>query len=186
MSSPFPDKTLEAVSACTRALGRLEFADGAVAQSGAATLSGLRAFGDRLALRARFHDISIHQRLRPKSAPDSEFFDALELARIDAIGVQWLKGVGRNLIEHPGLEPDGVRWLAFEKLSGLPAPREKTELVRKLREQLPRKVLDGLGPLSTLLHDQQRFGDAAARWIRSAVSHIPKTETPRRLPLAAS
>ena len=51
VSSPFPDKTVEAVGACTRALGRLEFADAAVAQSDAATLSGLRAFGDRLALR---------------------------------------------------------------------------------------------------------------------------------------
>ena len=87
MSSPFPDKTVEAVGACTRALGWLEFADAAVAQSDAATLSGLRAFGDRLALRARFHDMSIHERSRPTKTPDSDLFDALELARLDTIAM---------------------------------------------------------------------------------------------------
>ena len=162
MSSPFPDKTVEAVGACTRALGRLEFADAAVAQSDAATLSGLRAFGDRLALRARFHDMSIHQRSRPTKTPDSDLFDALELARLDTIGVQWLQGVAKNLLSHPGIEPDGVRWLAFEALSGLAAPREKADLVGRLRKQLPRNVADGLASLSAFSRDQQRFSEEAA------------------------
>ncbi len=178
MSSPFPDKTVEAVGACTRALGRLEFADAAVAQSDAATLSGLRAFGDRLALRARFHDISIHQRSRPPKAPDSDLFDALELARLDTIGVQWLQGVAKNLLSHPGVEPDGVRWLAFEALSSLAAPKEKADLVRRLRQQLPVKVADGLTSLSAVLRDQERFSEEAARWVRSAVPHIPKADAP--------
>ena len=178
MSSPFPDRTLEAVGACTRALGRLEFADAAVAHSDAATLSGLRAFGDRLALRARFHDISIHQRSKPAKTPDSDLFDALALARLDTIGVQWLKGVGKNLLAHPGIEPDAVRWLAFEALSGQPAPREKTELVRRLRQQLPEKVIAGLGPLSGVLKDQQRFSEEAAKWVRSAIPHIPRADAP--------
>jgi cobaltochelatase CobT len=178
VSTPFPDKTLEAVGACTRALGRLEFADAAIAQSNAATLSGLRAFGDRLALRARFHDISIHQRVRPTAAPDGDLFDALELARLDTIGVQWLKGVARNLLEHPGLDSDAVRWLAFEALSGIAAPKEKTEMVRRLRQQLPRTIVDGLAPLSSLLRDQSRFGDVAAKWVRSAVPHLPRAEAP--------
>jgi len=178
VSRPFPDKTIEAVGACTRALGRLEFADAAVAQSDAATLSGLRAFGDRLALRARFHDLSIHQRSRPTKTPDSDLFDALELARLDTIGVEWLQGVAKNLLSHPGNEPDGVRWLAFEALSGLAAPREKADLVGKLRKQLPRKVTDGLASLSAFSRDQQRFSERAAKWIRSAAPHIPKADAP--------
>jgi cobaltochelatase CobT len=177
VSSPFPDRTLEAVGACTRALGRLEFADAAVTQSDAATLSGLRAFGDRLALRARFHDISIHQRSRPTNAPDSDLFDALELARLDALGVQWLKGVENNLLAHPGIELDGVRWLAFEALSGRPAPKEKSELVGRLRQQLPGKVAAGLAFLAGALKDQQRFSEEAVKWVRSAVTHI-RADTP--------
>lgn len=176
-SSPFPDKTIEAVGACTRALGRLEFADAAVASSDAATLSGLRAFGDRLALRARFHDASIHQRSRPAGTL-ADLFDALELARLDAIGVQWLQGVAKNLLAHPGVEPDGVRWLAFEALSGLTAPKEKTDLVRRLRQKLPKNVVDGLTSLLAVLKDQSRFSEEAAQWVRLAAPHIPNTDAP--------
>jgi len=176
-TSPFPDKTLEAVGACTRALGRLEFADAAVASSDAATLSGLRAFGDRLALRARFHDASIHQRSRPAGVL-ADLFDALELARLDTIGVQWLQGVAKNLLTHPGVEPDGVRWLAFEALSGLTAPKEKTDLVRGLRQTLPKNVVSGLTPLLAVLKDQSRFSEGAAQWVRLAAPHIPKTDAP--------
>ena len=75
MSNPFPDHTIEAVGACTRALAGLEYADAAIAQAGAATLSGLRAFGDRLALRARYHDSVIHVRHRPDTPLEAELFD---------------------------------------------------------------------------------------------------------------
>ncbi len=131
-----------------------------------------------LALRARFHDMSIHQRSRPTRTPDSDLFDALELARLDTIGVQWLQGVAKNLLSHPGIEPDGVRWLAFEALSGLAAPREKAGLVGKLRKQLPRNVADGLASLSAFSRDQQRFSEEAATWVRSAVAHIPTADAP--------
>ena len=178
MSGPFPDKTVEAVGACTRALGGTEFADAAIAQSDAATVSGLRAFGDRLALRARFHDAAIHQRSRPAPALDAHLFDALELARLDTIGVLWLQGVRTNLLAHPGVELDGVRWLVFEALSGVSAPKEKRELVRSLRQHLPRKVLDGLASLPTLLKQQQRFSEEAAKWVRIAAPHIPKADAP--------
>src|SRR5262245_36573560 len=126
MTSPFPDRTLEAVGACTRALAGLEYADAAIAQSSAASLSALRAFGDRLALRARFHDTAVHASHRPGSATEADLFDALEQARLDAIGAQWLRGVATNLVAHPGTEPDGLRWLAFEAFSSLPAPKEQS------------------------------------------------------------
>jgi hypothetical protein len=74
MSSPFPDRTIEAVGACTRALAGLEYADAAIAQADAATLSGLRAFGDRLALRARHHDRATHARHRPDPAVEADLF----------------------------------------------------------------------------------------------------------------
>jgi cobaltochelatase CobT len=177
-NSAFPDKTIEAVGACTRALGRLEFADAAVASSDAATLSGLRAFGDRLALRARFHDVSIHQHARPAGATDGDLFDALELARLDTIGVQWLQGIAKNLLAHPGVESDAVRWLAFEVLSGVTAPKEKADLVSRLRQQLPKTVVAGLSSLLTVLKDQPRFSKEAARWVRSAAAHIPTADSP--------
>ena len=176
MSSPFPDRTIEAVGACTRALAGLEYADAAIAQAGAATLSGLRAFGDRLALRARYHDGAIHVRHRPDSPLEAELFDGLEHARLDAIGALWLQGIARNLLAHPGTDPDGPRWLAFEALSQLPAPREKKELIERLRRALPATLLEQLADLSTLRNDQARFAEAAALWIRAAVSRMPRAD----------
>ena len=176
MSNPFPDRTIEAVGACTRALAGLEYADAAIAQADAATLSVLRAFGDRLALRARHHDSAIHARHRPDPVVEAEVFDGLEHARLDAIGALWLQGIAVNLLAHPGTDPDGPRWLAFEALSGLPAPKEKRDMVERIRRALPVSFLEQLAALSTFRNDQARFAAAAAAWIRAAVSSIPRED----------
>jgi cobaltochelatase CobT len=177
VSAPFADRTVEAIGACTRALAGLEYADAVVAQSDAATLSGLRAFGDRLALRARYHDDAIHVRHRPAAPPDAELFDALEHARLDAIGARWLRGIARNLLAHPGTEPDGIRWLAFEALCGIAAPKEKSDMVQSARRSLPATLLEQLAALSALRNDQVRFSEAAAHWIRAAASWIPRADS---------
>jgi cobaltochelatase CobT len=182
-SSPFPDRTVEAVGACTRALSDLEYADAAIAQSDAATLSGLRAFGDRLALRARFHAPAIHSRHQPTESPSTDLFDALEQGRLDAIGARWLTGIANNLLAHPGPAPDGVRWLAFESFSGLGAPKEKTEAVKLLRRRLAPSLIERLTGLAALLKDQDQFARAAAQWIRDALPHIPREVPPSASPL---
>lgn len=183
MSSPFPDRTLEAVGACTRALAGLEYADAAIAQSNAASLSALRAFGDRLALRARFHDQAVHASHRPGSGNEAGLFDALEHARLDAIGAQWLQGVAKNLVAHPGTEPNAPRWLAFGAFSGLPAPKEQSTAVARLRRALPARLLEQLASLSTLLKDQKRFAETASLWVNAAASHIPREEARASDPL---
>src|SRR5687767_3597750 len=118
MPGPFPERTVLAVGACTRALSGAHANDAALARASAATLGGLRAIGDRLAICARHHDPRVHHAHRPVDRPASDIFDLLELGRLDAIGVHWLAGVARNVMSHPGAENDGVRWLAFEALSG--------------------------------------------------------------------
>src|SRR5882672_5853402 len=122
----FPAQTIEAVGACTRALAgrstQTVDAEKVLLRSDAATLSGLRAVGDRLALRQRWHDDGIERRYRPAETPAKEIFDAIELARLDAIGALSLTGVASNLLAHPGAERDGLRWLAFEVFSRRPGP----------------------------------------------------------------
>src|SRR5688572_749743 len=183
MSQPFPDRTVEAVGACTRALAGLEYADAAIAQSDAATLSGLRAFGDRLALRARFHDAVLYSRQRPTEPPGRDLFDALEHARLDALGASWLPGIARNLLAHPGSGPESARWLAFEAFSHLAAPKEETSPVESLRQRLPAPLLAQLAGLSTHLKDQHRFGEAAALWVRAAAPHVLRDDAPSPGPL---
>jgi len=184
MAGPFPDRTVEAIGACTRALAGLDDADAALAQADAATLGGLRAYGDRLAVRARFHDPRIHARHQPADARASNLFTALEQARLDAIGALWLPGIAKNLLAHPGAERDGLRWLAFESLSAMAAPKEKAPLVARLRSHLPSRLVERLSTLSEHLKDQATFAEAAAAWVRAASGHMPPDDAPsvRALP----
>jgi hypothetical protein len=175
VAGSLPERNVLAVSACTRALGGSESASGAVERASAATLSGLRAIGDRLAVRSRYHDPRVHHTYRPAEAPASTIFDLIELGRLDAIGVQWLAGVAKNLIAHPGAENDGVRWLAFECLSGRAAPPDKTPLVQAVRSALPARLVNELTALRLQLLEHPHIAPAAAVWSRAAAATLPGT-----------
>jgi cobaltochelatase CobT len=164
-----------AVSACTRALAGSDAATAAVERASAPTLSGLRAIGDRLAIRTRHHDPRVHRSHCPADRPASDIFDLVELGRLDAIGVQWLAGVAKNLMAHPGAENDGVRWLAFECLSGRSAPPEKTRLVDAVRSALPPRLVEELHRLRHHLADHEPMARAAAAWSRAAGAALPNT-----------
>ena len=168
----FPPRTLEAVGACTRALDGPDDAEAILARTNAATIDGLRAAGDRLALRTRWHDDGVARRFRPGESPAAEIFDALELARLDAIGAQSLTGVANNLLAHPGADRDGLRWLAFELFSGRSSPAVKTELAAAVRASLPPSLVDGLVALGGELRDPAHFAHAAAGWSRAAGQHV--------------
>ena len=166
-----------AVAACTRALGDVDNADVLLAQSNAPTHSGLRAFADRIVLQRRFHDSAIHQRHQPDDADASSLFDAVEQARLDALGSSWLPGIARNLLAHPGADEDGVRWLVFEAVSGRSAPKEKKALMARVKAELPKDLLDGLTTLRDSARDQSAFAAAAAKWVRAAQKHVPREQT---------
>jgi len=181
---PFPAITVEAVGACSRTLagslppGAFEDFGSMLALSDAATVGGLRAFADRLAIRQRFHDPNVHRRHRPAGQPSADLFAALEDARLDAIGARWMAGIARNLLAHPGAADDGARWLAFEILAGRPAPAEKDTIAAGVARALPESLVDALRALKADLDDQPRFAAAAAVWAAAAAPHIPQAAGP--------
>jgi len=176
MPGPFPDTTVEAVGTCLRTLAQQPDADAALAASTAATLGGLRAFADRIALRRRFHDAHAHSDHRPPDAHAAALYDLLEHARLDAIGARWLAGVARNLTAHPGLDDDGLRWLAFETFSGTPAPREKSPLAAAVARRLPASLVARLSDLGRHRDDPPAFAAAAAAWIADAGRLVPASQ----------
>jgi len=178
MPGPFPDTTVEAVGTCLRTLAQQPDADAALATSTAATLSGLRAFADRIALRRRFHDAHVHDDHRPSDTHAAALYDLLEHARLDAIGARWLTGMARNLASHPGLDDDGLRWLAFEALSGLSAPPEKTALVAAVARRLPLPLAARLADLARQRDTPMPFAAAAATWVADAARFIPTPKAP--------
>jgi len=168
-------RPLRSVAACARALAGVQRAEELLAESNAATHSGLRAFADRLVLQRRFHDAAIHHAQQPDDADAVTLFDSIEQARLDALGASWMPGIARNLVAHPGADDDGVRWLVFEALTGMPAPALKIELIDRLKASLPRDLLDGLHALQQSARDQSRFAATAAAWARAARQYVPNS-----------
>jgi cobaltochelatase CobT len=162
------------VAACSRALAAVP-GDVMPPLSDAATLGALRAFGDRAAIRTRFHRPAVHGAHRPAVSQAAMLYDALELARLDAIGVHWMAGVARNLMVYPGAKDDGPRWLAFEVFSGRRAPGGKAVITDAIRASLPSRVLAALADVASHTSDQARFAAAAAQWAMNASAHIPRS-----------
>ena len=169
-------RSIKAVAACARTLTGSPVTESMLATTNAATLGGLRAFADRLALQRRFHDASVHARHRPADARAASLYDEIEQARLDLLGSRWLPGIARNLLAHPGLENDGIRWLAFEVWSGVEAPRTKRALADAARSRLSAELLRDLSLLAGRVHDQQQFAAGAAAWVQAALGFLPAVE----------
>src|SRR5690606_29243736 len=56
-----------------------------------------RGLGDSMALKRACHDNGIHTRLAPEGKQARAVFDAVEQARVEAIGSRALQGVGDNI-----------------------------------------------------------------------------------------
>ena len=57
----------------------------------------LRGLSDSMALRLACHDESVHRRLAPQNQAARALFDAVEQARVEAIGSRRMEGVASNL-----------------------------------------------------------------------------------------
>src|SRR5690606_30524847 len=63
----------------------------------AAELAITRGIGDSLALRKACHDARIHATMSPQGADARSTFDAVEQARVEAIGATRMRGMAQNL-----------------------------------------------------------------------------------------
>ena len=56
-----------------------------------------RGLGDSMALKRACHDMRIHTKLAPEGKQARAVYDAVEQARVEAIGARAMKGVADNL-----------------------------------------------------------------------------------------
>ncbi|MCI1796114.1 MAG: cobaltochelatase subunit CobT, partial [Acetobacter lovaniensis] len=128
----------------------------------------LRGAADAQALRLKHHDFDLHAARRPADTIAREVYDALEQARVEAIGARHMKGVAANLrhrleqeIRAAGLDHMtdaaqlspvvGLELLAREKLTGEPLPESARAIMEQWKQSLPE---DALAALDTLAADQ--------------------------------
>jgi cobaltochelatase CobT len=137
----------------------------------------VRGHADSLALKLACHDPALHRRLAPGGQQARAVFEAVEQARVEAIGARRMDGVAKNLSAmlddrfHRGKYDevtdradapieDAISLLVRERLTGLAPPAAAKKLVELWRPLIENKAGRDLNRLERLIEDQQRFGDA--------------------------
>jgi cobaltochelatase CobT len=136
----------------------------------------VRGHSDAIALRLACHDPALHRRLQPAGQQARAVFEAVEQARVEAIGARRMAGVAGNLGAmlddkyHRGkfdqisdrsdapLE-DALALLVRERLTGEAPPAAAKKLVDLWRPMIEKAAARDLDRLDELLEDQRLFGD---------------------------
>lgn len=135
-----------------------------------------RGEADGLALRLALHDKAIHAENMPQSGPARQVFEAMEQARIEAVGGRHLSGLGDNLMaaldaratkrgfDNPDIAKDdtsfaeAVGLYAREQLTGRTLPKSTDGIMGAWREEISLKAAGRFDDLKTALDDQDQFG----------------------------
>jgi cobaltochelatase CobT len=148
-----------------------------------------RGLGDSMALKRACHDSRIHARLAPEGKQARAVYDAVEQARVEAIGSRAMAGVADNIgvmledkyakanlaeVREQADAPleEAVALIVREKLTGRAAPRSGERLVDLWRDWVEEKAGADLDGLADKLSDQQAF----ARIVRDMLASMEMAE----------
>ena len=139
-----------------------------------------RGFADGFALRLRHHDTKLHGRNAPAEATARAVFDAVEQARIEAIGARAMSGVRANLSQalETRIKSDplvrarsrdevplasALALLVRERLTGDAPPAAAEAGVALVRDWIEERAGTELDGLALTIDDQAAFAKMATR-----------------------
>ncbi|MDB5738225.1 MAG: cobalt chelatase, partial [Sphingomonas bacterium] len=142
-----------------------------------------RGAADGFALRLRHHDSKLHNRHAPAEAVARSVFDAVEQARIEALGSKGMDGIAANLTSalEQRMRSDpiararsrdevplstAIQLMVRERLTGLPSPDRAEAGLKLVREWIEEKAGADLDALGLVTDDQRAFADLAGRLLR--------------------
>jgi cobaltochelatase CobT len=137
----------------------------------------VRGHADSIALKLACHDPSVHRKLVPGGQQARAVFEAVEQARVEAIGARRMAGVAKNLSAmlddrfHRGKFDEvtdradapieeAVALIVRERLTGQAPPRAAGKIVELWRPLIEDRAGRDLDRLERLIENQSRFGDA--------------------------
>ena len=137
----------------------------------------VRGHADSIALRLACHDPAVHRKLVPGGQQARAVFDAVEQARVEAIGSRRMGGVKKNLSAmlddrfHRGKYDEitdradapieeALAMLVRERLTGETPPAPARKMVDLWRPLIEERAGRNLDRLERVLDDQRRFADA--------------------------
>ncbi|MGU3315455.1 cobaltochelatase subunit CobT [Sphingomonas sp. M6A6_1c] len=139
-----------------------------------------RGFSDGFALRLRHHDDALHSRHAPAEAVARSVFDAVESARVEALGSRGYAGITDNLAHALDVRmrsdpitrartreevplASALSLLVREKLTGLEAPAAAAPGLALVREWIDART--DLSSLALALDDQRAFQSLAMKML---------------------
>jgi cobaltochelatase CobT len=148
----------------------------------AAEVATIRGIADELALERRYHDAGLHTKLAPRGTIAHAIFNAIERARVEAIGANRMAGVAQNLdasledrCQHLGLGgarsreeaplADAIAMLLRERLTGRALPPSARAAADLWREHVEKKCGHDLATLAASLFEQRAYARAAIKLI---------------------
>jgi cobaltochelatase CobT len=140
-----------------------------------AEIAVIRGHADAAALSVACHDPSLHEALAPTGGEAREVFEAIEQARVEAIGAKRMQGVAANLTARMEQRyersrfseaterseaplPDALGLLVREALTGQTPPAKAKALVNLWRPWIEGRARTVLDRMPSLLFDQEAFG----------------------------
>ena len=148
-----------------------------------------RGLGDSMALRRACHDARVHSRLAPEGRQARAIFDAVEQARVEAIGSNRMQGISDNIAQmledryvranladvsdkaDAPLE-EAVALMVREALTGRAAPKSGEKVVSLWRPFVEEKAGADLADLADKVDDQTAF----ARIVRDMLASMDMAE----------
>ena len=138
----------------------------------------IRGHADAAALAVACHDPALHQSLAPPGGEAREVFEAIEQARVEAIGAKCMQGVAANLAARMEQRyersrfaeaterseaplPDALSLLVREKLTGQTPPVKARAVVNLWRQWIEGRARTVLDRMPDMLFDQDAFGRLA-------------------------
>jgi cobaltochelatase CobT len=142
----------------------------------AADAAIVRGHADSIALKLACHDPLVHRKLLPGGQQARAVFDAVEQARVEAIGARRMAGVAKNLSAmlddrfHRGKFDEvsdradapieeAVALMVRERLTGQVPPSAARKIVELWRPLIEDRAGRDLDRLERLIDNQSRFGD---------------------------
>lgn len=139
-----------------------------------------RGFADGFALRLRHHDVAVHTRAAPGEAVARAVFDAVEGARVEALGARGYAGITANLATalDMRLRADPITrarskdevplstalgLMVRERLTGQQAPAVTAPGMALVRDWIEEKAGSDLDALALAIDDQRAFATLTTR-----------------------
>src|SRR5256885_4097397 len=142
-----------------------------------------RGAADSVALRLRHHDVKLHARAAPMDVEARSVFDALETARVEALGARAMGGVRENLAHLTDARVRGdaivrartaeevplataVGLIARERLTGEAPPKAALPGLKLVSSWIEEKAGAELDALAMTLDDQTAFAKLSRRLLQ--------------------